>query len=163
MGAPILVAGLVITLVGCSSLGDPIPSYAGRAQGSKEQDERACEHQVTGANVTERRLKYISCMIARGWRVYVPIRSTSVRGIANLTVERTGEQSADQVFDDLTSCAVQVDVVVGTPTIGAAGVGTSGIGMLAAGGAAAYAGRLIQPFAGCLTERGYKAVRWDGS
>jgi hypothetical protein len=102
-------------------------------------------------------------MIAKGWRVYVPIRSKNVGGIANLTIERTGMQSQDQVFDDLSSCGQQVDVIVGPPTLGSAVGGTSGIGMLVAGGAAAIAARLIQPFAACLTERGYKAIRWDGS
>jgi hypothetical protein len=53
---PILVAGLAIIAIGCSSLGDPIPSYPSRAQSSKEHDEGQCERMASGADVVQRRL-----------------------------------------------------------------------------------------------------------
>jgi hypothetical protein len=163
-----VIALLFAFVTSCSTLGEPIPSYSGRAQGSKAQDEEQCEQNATGADVIKRRLSYISCMIAKGWRVYVPVTSKSIRGVANLTVVATRDQSQDQVFADLSSCGEKLDLVVGGPTIGATqpspptltGVGAGIVGQVIV---AAVASRLVEPFAACLAERGYQAARWDGS
>jgi hypothetical protein len=148
---------------GCTTLGDPIPSYPNRAQGPKAQDEDRCERTAIGADLITRRLNYISCMIAKGWRVYVPVRSKSGGGIANLTVVETRDQPQNQVFADLSSCGEKLDVVVGGSTMSAATGSTSPFGVIVAGGVAAFAARLVDPFAACLAERGYRAARWDGS
>ena len=132
-GIPIsLVAAAAIALVssGCATkLGDPIPSYPWQARSIKALDEDRCEETAVGADVVDRRLDYISCMIAANWRVYVPLARASGkdRDVANLTVAAKQAQSRTQVREDLSACASQVGGRVGVPTVTFGGVATMSV------------------------------------
>jgi len=170
-GTPIsLVAAVAIALVssGCATkLGDPIPAYSWQAKSIKAQDEDRCEEAAVGADVVERRVDYISCMIAANWRVYVPLATASGkdRDVANLTVAAKQAQSRTRVREDLSACASQVGGRVGVPTVTFGGVATMSLNPFVEA-ARATSGRswdLVSSFVECLEGRGYQAARWDGS
>jgi hypothetical protein len=152
---PTLVAmGLSVLLGGCASpISVGIPAYP--SGGHLEADTRACEQDAAGGDEFGNRRVYMACMIAHGYRTYVPV--ATYWHMAEVTVAATRGQPQNQVLLDLEVCATDAGGIAGgRPLELAEAVDWVNVRLLRRG-ERVRDGSLLAPFAECLTKRGYTA------
>ena len=98
-----------IILSGCASVASrmSVLPVGGQSEAVRDRDSGQCERFATDSGGTdgERRAAFAACMVARGYRVSLPLRVGVDHGLVD--VEARGQQAVAQVLSDLQTCAGQ--------------------------------------------------------
>ncbi len=162
-----VLAGLIFT--GCASLASRVPSVPARAQADAEQkrDRTECEALAVQDAEIDGALdwRFASCLIARGYRVSVPVRV----GVdhARVDVQVAGQAAAALVWSDLRDCETQVAMPSTARRPSARDVVVGSIGRVMGGDLTQVrphdpsSSALAKNFSTCLSGRGYRAAPWE--
>lgn len=161
------IALIGVIVAGCASAGSPVRSapVRGQAEAQRERDVAQCGAFAAedGRGDREQDARFAACMVARGYRVRLPVRVGLEHG--QVDVEARGEPPVAQVANDVRECAMRIEASGGRPS--SSDVVASRIGGLFRTNDpdrthTIRSEALEREFAACFAERGYVSTPSSG-